>query len=283
MIHEQQNYKVLQLHMQQPEIYRDIFIAELAAIGYEGFEEKQNGVEAYVAAKDFDLAQVEALLERYKAISETSFTLIERAPENWNEVWESNFPVVEIDKQLLIHAPFHEVSKDFQYRIVMEPRMAFGTGHHETTFLMSKALLDIDCQDKTVLDFGCGTGVLAILAMMRGASTALAIDNDDLAAKSSRINASMNKVDVEVIHGDENSIPTRSFDLVLANINRNYILSNMEALAGALSSGGTILFSGFYQADKQDIAAAAKKYALVPLDEMEKNEWTVLVLRKGNT
>ncbi len=280
MIHEQQTYTVVQLQMQQADIYRDIFVAELSQIGFEGFEETESGLEAYIVKTQFDQSAIDGLLDRYKGICSTSFKLEEREPENWNVIWESNFPVVEVDERLLIHAPFHKIEKAYEKQIVMEPRMAFGTGHHETTWLMSKAILDIECKDKTVLDFGCGTGVLAILAMLKGAKSALAIDNDDLAAQSSRINAEMNGVELTVIHGDENNIPAQGFELVLANINRNYILGNMAKLANSVSSGGTILFSGFYRKDKAEILSAAKAQGLVPHDEMEKNDWMVLGFRK---
>ncbi len=276
-----QTYQIVAIELDQTEPWRDVLIAELSAIAYEAFEETENGCKAFILQSDFQEAALKEVVSKYEALVNIQYRLEIQEEQNWNEVWESNFQKVEIDNRLLIHAPFHEVDKEYQYQILMEPKMAFGTGHHETTSLVAACMLDMELKDKEVLDFGCGTGILAILAKMMGAKEVLAVDNDRWAYENTIENAEANQVDIKAALGDEQSLPTPVlYDIILANINRNFLTANLSKLADSLKANAYLLISGFLSSDIAAMSQLSLDLGLSIEGEYTKNKWVVLILRK---
>lgn len=251
----------------------EILIAELGYAGFESFVETEEGVTAYIQ----DSMWNENILDDIDIIKseefEISFEQKEIEQVNWNEEWEKNFDPITISDQCLVRAPFH-ASKDVKYEIVIEPKMSFGTGHHETTFMMLLYILENDFEEKTVLDMGCGTAVLAILAKMKGAKSADAIDIDDWCVENSMENIERNNVNaIQVRLGDASVLPINKYDIVLANINRNILLSDMPAYVDSLVAGGVLYISGFYLSDLPDLTKRATELGLKFIDNKQKNNW----------
>jgi len=276
------NYIELTATISPLEVGRDILTAELAEIGFESFVETENGLQAYVQENDFNDGAIKGLNIINQAgftIDYTTKTIIDK---NWNEVWESNFDPINVDNQCYIRAPFHDQKKEIPFDIVIEPKMSFGTGHHETTFLMTQRLLNLDLAEKDVLDMGCGTGVLAILAKLKKANKVVAVDNDEWAYQNTVENVKTNnQPTIDVRMGGSETIVGDSYDVIIANINRNILLQNMEAYAKTLKNGGTILFSGFFSLDVPILLEEAKKHNLNLSYQTDKNDWTLLHLIKS--
>ena len=253
----------------ESDVDSEILIAFLAEAGFESFENTENGVVAYIPAGDFS----EDLLP--SGYGKADIELIE--DQNWNAVWESNYEPVLIGDSVFIRAPFHEHNPAANYEIVINPKMAFGTAHHETTALMIEYLLELKSQmkDKTLLDMGCGTGVLAILASMEGAGKITAIDNDTWSVESTEENTKENNTpNVKAVLGDASLLPEKeTFDIILANINKNILLNDMPAYVKSLKKGGQILFSGFYEDDLNDIIEKAGVLGMEFVDFKTKNSW----------
>lgn len=251
---------------------RDILVAELGIAGFESFEETETGVKAYIPKSDWRIN----ILHDVQILNSGDFVILydkeEIAPVNWNSEWEKNFEPINIDDKVSIRAPFHEVGKA-EYNIIIEPKMSFGTGHHETTHLMVQHLLQLDLKGKSVLDMGCGTGVLAILAEMRGATNLDAIDIDPWCYENSLENITRNQMhQIKVYQGDANKI-TNKYDVIIANINRNILLQDMATYADALNKNGILLLSGFYKEDIPLIDTEASKYGLQKNKILERNNW----------
>ncbi|MGB0886496.1 MAG: 50S ribosomal protein L11 methyltransferase [Vicingaceae bacterium] len=262
------------------EIGRDILIAELAEIGFESFVENQTGVEAYIQKAEYN----EALIKTMGIISNPNFkinyTTKQIADQNWNAEWEKNFELIDVEGQCCIRAPFHNKLKNVEFDIVINPKMSFGTGHHETTYLMIKRLLTLNLKALDVLDMGCGTGVLAILAKMKNAANTMAIDIDEWAYNNTIENIGNNNCnDIIVKMGGAEKI-TAQFDLIIANINRNILLNDMDAYVKHLKPNGIILFSGFFSSDKEVLLAATNNLGLELVYTESKNDWTMLHLIK---
>ena len=255
--------------------YNDIVISWLAGNDFEGFWEKDDCLVAYIPEKDFNpeiFNDVRNLLPG--KIVRMEWNVIPE--QNWNKIWESRFEPVIINNICMVRASHHPADPGLLYDIIIEPKMSFGTRHHETTALMIELMLDIDFKDKTVLDMGCGTGILAILAKKMGAGRVLAIDNDVWAYKNALENIEHNNInDVEVILGHEEEIKNKSFnfDIIFANINYNIILNNMHHYAVSLRSGGLLLLSGFYRTDLSIINKKAKMIQLQQTRKISKNDW----------
>lgn len=261
------------------EINREILIAELGSIGYESFTETEQTVEAYIPTAEFSDESLSYLTTSdYPHFKLTSFSEI-IPDQNWNEVWEKNyFKPLLIDNRCLIRAPFHNEYPSAEYEIVIEPGMAFGTGNHETTSLMISAILKQDLDGKTVLDMGCGTGVLGILASKRGAAMITAIDIDNWAVNSTLENAANNSVsNMEVIQGGAGSIPHKKFDCIYANIQRNVLLNDIPAYSKVLNSGGELIMSGFYTQDLEAIKKCAAESGMQFSRSAEKEHWVAAV------
>lgn len=266
------------------EYVADVLAAELGEIGFDSFETSHEGLIAYAPENKFDEEKLKSLLSDFPfdASIDFSFALLES--KNWNEEWEKHYfePII-IEDKCVIHSSFHENIPQVQYDIVIDPKMAFGTGHHETTSLVLAELLNMDLEGKTVLDMGCGTAVLAVLAAMRGAKSLLAVDIDPWCTDNSLENISINKVDgIEVKLGGAEILEGLQFDIVLANINRNILLSDMEKYANCLPLGGELYMSGFYKEDIPLIEAEAHRNGLTMSYFKEKNNWVVVKTVKNS-
>ncbi len=259
------------------ETNRDVLAALLAEIGFESFTESENGLNAYVAEKNYSKEAIDELLSDVPLIEvELKYTINYVEAEDWNEEWEKNFfqPII-IDDKCVIHSSFHKDIPSLSYDIVIDPKMAFGTGHHETTSLMVSYLLQMDVENKSFLDMGCGTAVLAILAKMQRSGRTLAIDNDEWAYQNSLENIQLNHTeDIEVLLGDAGLLEKESFDIIFANINRNILLADIHIYASCMKQGSELYMSGFYTEDLDIIRKECEKNGLKFIDNKVKNNWT---------
>jgi ribosomal protein L11 methyltransferase len=222
-------YELLFTIMSPEDHHRDLLIDELAGLGFDTFEETDLGFKAYIPSEDFDKGQVDGVLNLYSDMISFSYEVNLIPQKNWNEVWESNFNPIQVADQIYVRATFHEPKPEFPYEIVIDPKMAFGTGHHDTTCLMMSSMLETDLKGRKVLDMGCGTGILAILAAKLGATGLTAIDYDMLCYKSTFENTALNHVKgVNIICGSKEDIPDEEFDVILANINRNILTEHTD-------------------------------------------------------
>ncbi|RKD16174.1 ribosomal protein L11 methyltransferase [Pelobium manganitolerans] len=269
------DYIELKFKLEDPEAYRkDILIDALANVGFDTFEEHDEGFSAYVVKENFEQTAMELALEPF-ADFDFAYEINNVKSENWNAVWESNFEPIHIKDQVYVRATFHNPKPDFPYEIVIDPKMSFGTGHHQTTALMMEYLLEADLQDKELLDMGCGTAILAILAAKLGAKSLVAIDYDPVCYESTLENAELNGIDKLTAYcGSKEAIPNQKYDVILANINRNILLDQMESYSGVLKTKGEIYFSGFYEEpDLGIIKAAAENLGMQYVNHKKKDAW----------
>jgi len=258
----------------------EILIAQLGFAGFESFVENEDGVTAYIQEGDWNAA----ILEDIQILNSDEFEIsyVEEVIEqiNWNSEWEKNFEPIQVDNLVSIRAPFHE-NPNLKYDIVIEPKMSFGTGHHETTHMMVQQLLALDLTNKKVLDMGCGTGILAIFAEMKGANPIDAIDIDNWCYLNSIENVERNNCHhISVFEGDATLLKNQKYDVIIANINRNILINDMKAYMNCLSKDGTILFSGFYKEDIPFIDAEVSKYGFKLEKTFERNNWVSLKYTK---
>ena len=254
----------------------DILVAELGQVGFESFTENPDGVEAYIQKKDWNASLLEEIQILESDEVSFSYEVKEIEQVNWNEEWEKNFEPIAVDGKVSVRAPFHK-DPQLKYDIVIEPKMSFGTGHHETTHLMIQHLLQIDLKDKKVLDMGCGTGILAIFSEMKGAADIDAIDIDYWCYENSLENVERNKCrNISVFEGDASLLKPNAYDLIIANINRNILLNDMHIYAGSLRENGTVLLSGFYNEDVEKINEVAVQNGLKFKKKLERNNWVGL-------
>lgn len=251
----------------------DILIAELGAAGFESFVETETGIEAYIQKKEWNASILEEIEILTSDAFEITFTYKDIEQVNWNIEWEKNFDPILVDDVCSVRAPFHE-KPEVEYDIVIEPKMSFGTGHHETTHMMIQHILENDFQNKKVLDMGCGTGVLAILTEMRGATAVDAIDIDNWCYVNTLENVSRNSVDkVKVFEGDASLLGNRRYDVIIANINRNILLEDIKTYATCLHPDGQLFLSGFYEEDLMIINEECKRNALEFVTHKKRNNW----------
>lgn len=273
------NYIEIQLTVKPSEDYVcDVLAAYLGEIGFESFEMNESGMLAYVSDELFDEDMLKNLIANFPYTSEIQYKINEIEQINWNEEWEKHYfePII-VDDLCVIHSSFHQNIPVKKYDIIIDPKMAFGTGHHETTSLMISEILKTDVKDKSVLDMGCGTAVLAILAAMKGAHPVTAIDIDDWCTENSVENIQKNKVDdIHVELGDAALLQGRSFDIIFANINRNILLADIAAYSQCLSEGGLLFMSGFYQEDIPLIKKEAELNGLEMKGFNKKNNWVAV-------
>lgn len=272
----QNNYIGYHFSVEPKELGSEILIAELGETAFESFIETENGLSAYVQKELWN----ENILDDIQILHSEEFTIsyiIEEIEQvNWNEEWEKNFEPIDIDGICQIRAPFHE-KNDAQYDIVIEPKMSFGTGHHETTYMMAQHLLETDVTGMKTLDMGCGTAILAILAEMRGAQPIDAIDIDNWCYLNSIENAERNNCKhITVYEGDASLLVDQQYDLIIANINRNILLNDMQAYVDRLNKGGILLLSGFYEEDIPFIDASCTEKGLTYVKKFQKNNWVSL-------
>ena len=257
---------------------REAVIALLAEIGFHAFEETEAGVDAYINAPGFDLSLFEQTLAALGKQT-AHYHLNNLEPKNWNEVWEQNYQSIAIDNFCQIIPSFRKPESHFTHTIVIDPKMSFGTGHHQTTRLMMRHLQRLDIHGKTVLDMGCGTGILAILAAKMGASKVIGIDIDPWSIENARENSTRNKVlDVAITQGDVHQIPATIFDVILANINRNVLLEDIAEYAQKLSKKGQLILSGFYENDVASIRDCAQNAGLELAHQLNEDNWVALHL-----
>lgn len=255
----------------QPE-QKEILIAQLADAGYEGFEETENKLDAYIVIDDFDTTLLNEISFKYQA----PYTSTNITETNWNEIWESNFEPVVVGDFVAVRADFHKPITSTMFEIVITPKMSFGTGHHATTYMMIEMMKEIDFRKKTVLDFGTGTGILAILAEKSGSETIHAIDNDDWSIENAKENFKKNSCAKIILSKAAAVFSDLEFDIILANINKNVILENFSSLCNQLKSSGVILFSGLLEADKDEIVSMAAKFKLSLKKELTRDKWICL-------
>ncbi len=256
----------------------EILVAGLGELGYESFEEHDDSLQAYIIEKEFDKTRVKQLLSDYNLSSRIEISHKKIEQENWNETWEKNYfePIV-IDGKCVIRSSFHPEFPDIKYRITIDPKMAFGTGHHETTSLMLTEILKLELNGKRLLDMGCGTGILAILGALKGSTDITAIDNDVWSYNNTIKNIRLNNFpDIKVIHGDFHQILNNKYDIIFANINRNVLLSQIPEYKKFLNSNGLLLLSGFYNSDLEDIHKISIQNHLQLIDQKELNNWMML-------
>lgn len=261
----------------------EVLMAEMAELGFESFSDTESGFDAYIQANSYNNDDLNALLASYYE-DQISIKIEESTikAQNWNAVWESNFDPIVIDNRCTIRAPFHTDMPILKFDIVIEPKMSFGTGHHATTYLVTEWLLDNDVQNLRVLDMGCGTGILAILAAMKNAKSVDAIDIDEWAYDNAIENVKTNNVTntVTVMQGDAALLQGKTYDAILANINRNILLQDMAAYATSLEVGGTLVVSGIFTEDIPTVAEEAVKQGLTLVEEKSRNKWARAVFVK---
>jgi ribosomal protein L11 methyltransferase len=277
------NYLEFKLNFLPDEDYvADLLAAELGKIGFESFERTEEGLTAFIDQRSFNETDFSNLLNGFEYAESIRFESREIEQVNWNEEWEKHFfePII-IGDECLIHSSFHKNLPVAKYDIVIDPKMSFGTGHHETTSLMIGEILQMDLHGKTVLDMGCGTAVLAILAAMKGAKHVTAIDIDTWCVENSIENIHKNNVpEIEVLLGDADSLLGKSFHIIIANINRNILLNDIKKYAACLGAGDALYMSGFYVEDIPVIEQEAAKYHFKLDSYKEKNNWAVVKMTK---
>ncbi len=252
---------------------QDILVARLSEVGYQ-FEEERMLLKAFIASEAFDQAELD-LISSSENIIYSKSTITQR---NWNEEWEAGFQPVEIEHFCRIRAAFHDRAEGFEYDLVITPRMSFGTGHHATTYMMVKAMQQVQIKAKNVFDFGTGTGILAILSVKMGAGSVVAIDNDDWSIENAVVNFKENGVENILLEKADTINLYHKFDVILANINKNIILKNLPGLKQHLVPGGVVLLSGLLENDKEAVLRVAEEEDLRLLFFLERDSWICLCL-----
>ncbi|MEQ9009411.1 MAG: 50S ribosomal protein L11 methyltransferase [Ekhidna sp.] len=260
-----------------PEI-SDVLIAELFEAGFDSFQEFDDGFEGSCEQGQFDAEKVQVLFYQYPNVS---FTVKEQEKINWNEEWEKNYDPIIVGNKCIVRASFHEPQPQFEYEIIVTPKMSFGTGHHATTYQVLDYQMTLDHTNKKVLDVGTGTGILAIMAKKRGASSLTATDIDDWCIENSEENFALNNVkDVTLIKGQITEVDNSDFDIIIANINKNVLLGQIGDYSDRLKENGQLILSGFYEADIADLEKESKKYGLTSIHSTTKDNWAMLALEK---
>ncbi len=262
--------------------FAEILMAEIAEAGFDTFMETEKGFEAYVELEKFDKEQLQYIKDRYSEQTPLIFYQDRIEKQNWNEEWEKSYQPIIVDDKCLIRAEFHKIDKVYPYVITITPKMSFGTGHHQTTHLMVKAQMDIDHQNKRVMDAGCGTAILSIMASKRGAKEVVAFDIDEWSVVNGQENIEVNNCNnISLQQGKLSEVNiTGMFDIVLANINKNVLLDEIKLYQEYLVPGGLLLLSGFYTHDIADLLKEGSTYNLKEVSRDERESWASLLLKK---
>jgi len=272
------NYIELKLII-NPE-FSDIFMAELGEIGYATFTEEIDCLSAYITEDLFSEDSVDEIIERYLGMTPISYSYKTLEKKNWNEEWEKNYePILAANGRVRVRANFHESDLTVAYELLINPKMSFGTGHHETTSMVLSLQMDVDHKNKKVLDVGCGTGILAIFASKLGASKVVGFDIEEWAAENSRENCQLNDCqNVTIRQGTIEDEPAEKYDIVLANINRNILMRDIPKYVEFMKPAPSkLVVSGFYEHDIEDIENVAKSVGLVKITTEQKNNWTAVI------
>ncbi|MEJ6980269.1 50S ribosomal protein L11 methyltransferase [Pedobacter sp. P351] len=253
---------------------RDLLINALGEAGFDTFEETPEGFNAYIKASEFNQESFDNVLSPYKESFSFSWNQNVVAQKNWNQLWESNFEPLIIKEQCYVRATFHQPKSEYPLEIIIDPKMSFGTGHHQTTTMMMEFILEENFQDKRVLDMGAGTGILAILASKQGARQITAIDYDPVCYDSMIENSRLNNAPLDqILCGSKDVIPEREFDIVLANINRNILLDQLDRYSEVLVSGGELYISGFFENDLEILIESAGTFKLSFITNKLRDNW----------
>jgi ribosomal protein L11 methyltransferase len=276
------NYVELELQLSSE--FTEIITAELAEINFESFVETEEGIQAYIQEEFFVEADLNELLLKYQDITPiiSTFQTLER--KNWNAEWESSYQPIEVNGKIRVRATFHEVDPSFEYDLLIQPKMSFGTGHHETTWLVMNEQLSLPHQDLAIMDVGCGTGILTILAAKLGATNLLGFDIDEWAVENTQENFQMNALPktAEVFQGTIDGVASdKMFGGILANINRNILLAEIPKYVQHLQPGGWLITSGFYETDQADIENCAFENGLKKVRSNTRNQWATVVFEKA--
>jgi ribosomal protein L11 methyltransferase len=263
--------------LSKEDFHKDLLINEMSEIGFDTFEDIEGGFKAYISSDRFSQEELDVLLRDFRETILFSYKISDIPHQNWNEIWESNFTPLLIKERCYVRATFHEPHPEYEFEIVVDPKMAFGTGHHQTTALMMDLMMEENLNGNKVLDMGCGTGILAILASHMGAAEVVAIDYDQICFESTVENAKLNLINnISPICGSKEVIPDVKFDLILANINRNILLDQIECYSQVLAPNGVILLSGFYEGIDLDILRQkTESIGLSYVTHKIKNHWVV--------
>jgi ribosomal protein L11 methyltransferase len=265
------------------EEYRDILTAELAEVGFDTFMETDSGLEAFVENENFDAERLAEVKAKYSAQTALDFSLDRIEKQNWNEQWEKSYEPINVEDKCLIRAEFHPQDKKFPYEIIITPKMSFGTGHHQTTYLMIKNQMTIDHKGKRVMDAGCGTAILSIMSSKLGAKEVEAFDIDEWSVINGEENISINGcTNIHLQQGKISDVKlSGSFEIILANINKNVLLSEINIYSDFLSKNGLLLLSGFYASDIPDLKKCAEGFKLQEVQRDERETWACLLLQKN--
>lgn len=254
--------------------WRDIIISQLDQLGFESFVETKLGLESYIPENKFEKDKLNHISEIEDVLNVASNLIKD---QNWNAKWEENFDPVLVEDKLVIKAPFHDEEFSQDMEVVIQPQMSFGTGHHQTTWLISKRLFELEIENKTVLDMGTGTGVLAVIAEKLGAQNVFAPDIDEWSYRNAIENVKLNDCNkIEVALGDDKLILGKQFDVIIANINKNILIQHFSVYSSCLVKGGKMLISGFFSTDTKDLKVEAAKHGFIFEYTFNKDEWAMI-------
>ena len=265
------------------EEFSEILMAELSEANFDTFLENDNGFEAYVEGDRYDRALVDSIRDKYLLQTPLTFSFSRIEKRNWNEEWEKSYHPISVEGKCLIRATFHQPAKNYPYEIIITPKMSFGTGHHQTTYLMIKSMLDLDFSNKRVMDAGCGTAILSIMASKLGASEVHAFDVDEWSVINGSENTEINHChNIQIRQGKITSLDfTGKFDVILANINKNVLLEEMGIYETYLQEGGRLLMSGFFALDIPDLLVKASEHRLKEINHDDRETWAALLLQRS--
>ncbi len=271
------NYIEVSVNVKPREQGSDVLIAHLSDLGFESFVESENGFLAYIQEDEYSEDEIKLTFGDYQDIFKIEFTTKVIPKQNWNKEWESNFQPIDVEGKCYIRAPFHEKKTGYLLDIIIEPKMSFGTGHHDTTQLMIRILMLLNVKNQSLLDMGCGTGVLAITASMLGSNPIIAIDIDEWSYENTIENLAKNNINNVIVNkGDAQILEGKTFHTILANINKNVLLNDMPIYKKALEENGNLILSGFFETDIKEIKENAENLGLKYEERYVSNQWAAL-------
>ena len=273
------HYIEIKILLSGSQIIRELLVYELGELGYESFQDFNEGMSAYISENEFSNSHLKKIIAICKSDLISTEKIIHKS-QNWNKKWELNFHPIKVNDDCIIRTSFHKTPKT-KYDVIINPEMTFGTGHHETTLLIAQQLFKENIECKNVLDIGTGTGILAILCELLLSKSVLAVDIDKTAVENAIRNVKLNRCkNINVQKGDSSIIQNQTFHYILANINKNVLLKDMIIYANSLKTGGKLLLSGFFNLDVNEISLKAKENGLNFVNSIELNKWTLLILKK---